>query len=202
MVGHLGQQRPSGALPCSVQGSDTPLRWSLLLAFSALAFVGSRSSQLRTQTRTGLPRAQKLSTGANGRTYRGYAGLGSIWPRIGLNASPYLGVVQHRSLRSLPAVWGFGLCGAPLACSHPTAEGRTYATSLLPPISDPYRELRRFFTVQSPFLCPCAALAAAFPTSQPALLAFAKPSLQSFWRSPQRGQPCDSLRAVSAAQSL
>lgn len=89
----LGQQRPSGALPCSVQGSDTPLRWSLLFAFSALAFVGSRSSQLRTQTRTGLPKAQKLSTGAKGRTYRGYAGLGSIWPRIGLNASPYLRVV-------------------------------------------------------------------------------------------------------------
>jgi len=49
----LGQERPSEAFPCSVQGSDTPLRWSLLFAFSALAFVGSRSSQLRTQPRTG-----------------------------------------------------------------------------------------------------------------------------------------------------
>ena len=69
----LGQERPSEAFPCSVQGSDTPLRWSLLFAFSALAFVGSRSSQLRTQPRTGLPGAQKLSTGAKGRTYKGYA---------------------------------------------------------------------------------------------------------------------------------
>ena len=72
----LGQERPSEAFPCSVQGSDTPLRWSLLFAFSAPVFVGSRSSRVRTQPRTGLPQAQKLSTGAKGRTYRGYAQWG------------------------------------------------------------------------------------------------------------------------------
>ena len=89
----LGQERPSEAFPCSVQGSDTPLRWSLLLAFSALAFVGSRSSQLRTQPRTGPPDAQKLSTGANGRTYRGYAQWGCMGLESALMHSPLSRVV-------------------------------------------------------------------------------------------------------------
>lgn len=121
MVGHLGQESPSEAFPCSVQGSDTPLRWSLHLALSALAFVGSRSSQLRTQTRTGLPRAQKLSTGANGRTYRGYAGWGVFGLESALMLRHTSFMVQHRSLTGLPSSWGFGLCGAPKACRHPTA---------------------------------------------------------------------------------
>lgn len=64
----------------------TPLRWSLLFAFSAPAFVGSRSSQVRTQTRTEPREAQKLSTGAaKGRTGAMHNG-GWLWPRIGLNA--------------------------------------------------------------------------------------------------------------------
>lgn len=116
----LGPERPPKALCCSVQGLGTPLRWSLLLAFSALAFVGSRSSQLRTQTRTGLPKAQKLSTGAKGRTYRGYAG----WGVFGLESASMLRhtsfMVQHRSLRLLQAVWGFGLCTAPIAWADRT----------------------------------------------------------------------------------
>ena len=48
----------------------------VLLSRYRAAFEGIRSSSLRTQTRTGLPKAQKLSTGANGRTYRVYAQWG------------------------------------------------------------------------------------------------------------------------------
>lgn len=48
---------------------STPLRQSPLYAFLALAAVGSRSSKVRTQTRTEPRGAQKLSTGASkGRT--------------------------------------------------------------------------------------------------------------------------------------
>ena len=83
----LGQERPSEAFPCSVQGSDTPLRWSLLFAFSALAFVGSRSSQLRTQTRAGH-RARRSCLRARPMDVQGLCTMGVMWPRIGLNASP------------------------------------------------------------------------------------------------------------------
>lgn len=86
-VGHLRArgtaQRPSVAV---FRVLGTPLRWSLLFAFSAPAFVGSRSSQVRTQTRTEPRGAQKLSTGAaKGRTGAMHNG-GWLWPRIGLNA--------------------------------------------------------------------------------------------------------------------
>lgn len=83
----LGQERPSEAFPCSVQGSDTPLRWSLLFAFSALAFVGSRSSQLRTQPRAGH-RARRSCLRARPMDVQGLCTMGVMWPRIGLNASP------------------------------------------------------------------------------------------------------------------
>lgn len=55
-----------------VQGCTSPPSASCFRVAGLLARV-PRSSSLRTQTRTGLPKAQKLSTGANGRTYRGYA---------------------------------------------------------------------------------------------------------------------------------
>lgn len=58
-----------------VQGCTSPPSASCFRVAGLLARV-PRSSSLRTQTRTGLPKAQKLSTGANGRTYRGYAQWG------------------------------------------------------------------------------------------------------------------------------
>lgn len=65
----------------------TPLRWSLLFAFSALALVGSRSSQLRTQTRAGH-RARRSCLRARPMDVQGLCTMGVMWPRIGLNASP------------------------------------------------------------------------------------------------------------------
>lgn len=117
----LGPKRsPRGSwLRCSGFLS-TPLRWSPLFAFSALAFAGSHSCKVRTQPRIGLPDAQKLSTGANGRTRRDYA----QWGVCGLESASMQRHCQrwclHRSLRSVPAVWGFGLCTAPKACGHRT----------------------------------------------------------------------------------
>lgn len=117
-VGHIRAGKTVlEAFPCSVQGSNTPLRWSLLLAFSALAFVGSRSSQLRTQPRT-EPRARRSCLRARPRDVQGLCRFGEYWPRIGLNAPPYLvhGDCTEAS-RRFQASWGFGLCGVPIACA-------------------------------------------------------------------------------------
>ena len=114
----LGQERPSEAFPCSVQGSDTPLRWSLLFAFSALAFVGSRSSQLRTQTRAGH-RARRSCLRARPMDVQGLCTMGVMWPRIGLNASPLSEMVLEQKPHRTAISWGFGLCGAPIAWGHP-----------------------------------------------------------------------------------
>ena len=71
--------------------------------------------------------------------------MGVMWPRIGRNALAIAsgGDCTEASDR-FQAVWGFGLCGAPIACRHRTAERRTYATRLLQSISVGYRELVRF----------------------------------------------------------
>lgn len=114
----LGQERPSEAFPCSVQGSDTPLRWSLLFAFSAPAFVGSRSSQVRTQSRTGH-RARRSCLRARPMDVQGLCTMGVMWPRIGRNA---LAIVRGgdctRSLTGLPSSWGFAFWAITIACWH------------------------------------------------------------------------------------
>ena len=85
----------------------TPLRWSPLFAFSALAVVGSRSGKVRTQTRTEPRGAQKLSTGASkGRTRAMHNG-GGCGLESALMHSPLLEVVTAQKPQTVAS--GLGL---------------------------------------------------------------------------------------------
>lgn len=100
----------------------TPLRWSLLFAFSAPVFVGSRSSRVRTQTRTEPREAQKLSTGAaKGRTGAMHNG-GGCGLESALMHSPLPLMVTAQKPHRIPVLVGLRLCEAPIACLHRSSQ--------------------------------------------------------------------------------